>query len=501
MALLATLVSAVLYGLAFPPAALRPLAWVGLVPFLVAIRRSRLRPAVGLAVVWSIVASAMTTGWFPRAVAVYYRQPLLLGIGLFLAVTLLTAALEYAAFAACYHRLGRRPGPLLPLLTAAAWVGAELGRATLLGGDPWALIGYSQVGIAPLVQIADLAGVYGIAFVVVAANAALAEMWLARVDGRGRAAARGLGLVGAVVAFVLAYGAVRLRDDPAVPGGPATRVVVVQGNLDVGSQWRPELYGQNLEQYLRLSYRALADNLPALIVWPESAITFFLDADSRYRAAIARVLAAPGAQLLAGGPRMVDGEPARYYNSAFLVAPDGAIRAIYDKQHLLPFAEYFPLRGATLLRRRFGRVREFTPGSPSAPLPTMAGQAGILICNEAMYPDIAAERVRAGAEYLVNLANDGWVGAAQFSAITFDTVRLRAVEQRRYLVRASTAGPSAIIDPRGRVTEVSGMATQAVIAGTVRPVHERTVYGRVGDAFALGCVAAVGAALLAGAWR
>ena len=103
------------------------------------------------------------------------------------------------------------------------------------------------------------------------------------------------------------------------------------------------------------------------------------------------------------------------------------------------------------LRRNFGRVREFTPGGPAALLPTVAGQAGVLICNEAMFPEVAAERVRGGAQYLVNLSNDNWLNDRKFSEITFNMIAFRAIEQRRYLVRASTSGPSAVVDPYGRV--------------------------------------------------
>src|SRR5262249_61083767 len=106
------------------------------------------------------------------------------------------------------------------------------------------------------------------------------------------------------------------------------------------------------------------------------------------------------------------------------------------------------------LRRRFGRVRQFTPGGPAELLDTDAGRAGVLICNEAFYGRLAAERVLAGATWLVNLANDTWVSDPQFSRMALDMVRFRAIEQRRWLVRASTWGPSALVDPAGRVTAV-----------------------------------------------
>ena len=497
--LLATLASSVLYGLSFPPAALRSLAWVALVPLLVALRLARsAAAALFLAWVWTVVMAYVVGDWFPRAVSAYYEQPFLVGLGLFFGVSTFMAAAEYMAFAVAYRSLAVRPSVMLPLAAAAAWVAAEFGRVELLTGNPWALAGYSQIGIAPIVQIADVAGVYGVTFTLLVVNASLAELWLARRAGQARRRAlAGLGLAAGMVALVVGYGLTRLAWPPGpAPAARAVPIAIVQGNLDLGAQWRPELYGENLDIYLRLTYQALRERKPALIFWPESAMTFFLDEEPLYRKAIARVVSAPGVQLIAGGPRETDSRPPAYYNSAFLLTQDGTIVASYDKQRLLPFAEYFPLGGLDLLRRRFARVREFTPGAPAPPLPTAAGAGGVTICNEAMFPDTSAARVRAGAEYLVNLANDTWVGDRKFAAIVFDTVTLRAVEQRRYLVRASTSGPSGIIDPLGRVVAATLPDTRGTLSGTVKPGGRRTFYCRVGDLFAVLCTGAAALGLI-----
>ncbi len=110
-------------------------------------------------------------------------------------------------------------------------------------------------------------------------------------------------------------------------------------------------------------------------------------------------------------------------------------------------------------RRRFGRVREFTPGAGSTLIDTPAGHAGVVICNEGFLPEPAAERVRRGAAVLVNLANDSWLQDPKFSEPAFDMVTLRAVEQRRWLVRASTGGPSALVAPVGRVVAGTALGT------------------------------------------
>jgi apolipoprotein N-acyltransferase len=494
--LVPTLVSAVLYGLAFPPLGWRWLAWVALVPFLLAVRRAGRGAALLLAWAWLITMALAVGDALPRAVATYYEQSTLFGIGFAVAVFSLHGVPYYMAFALWYRAMRDVSAVVLPLLVGAAWVALELGRVKFLTGNPWALAGYSQVSTGTLVQIADVTGVYGTSFVLVAVNAALAEGWLAQRGRRPRGPAlAGLGLAALAAAAVAGYGVIRLHGapPPAEPGG--VEVAVVQGNLDVGSQWRPQFYGRNLDVYLRLTDRALRDGRPALVFWPESAMTFFLEEEPPYRAVIARVLSPGGAQLLAGGPRVMRLPEPRYFNAAFLLSPAGEVVARYDKEHLLPFAEYFPLARLDFLRRRFVRARVFTPGDPTLPLPTVAGPAGVVICNEGLFPEIVRARVRAGAGYLVSLANDSWLGDRKYALRVFDITALRAVEQRRFLVRASTSGPSAIIDPWGRVLARTEPYTQDTIRGRIRASTATTVYGRVGDLFAGLCTIATAGAL------
>jgi len=497
-----TLVSAGAYGLAFPPAGLHLLAWVALVPFLLALRGAGVRRALGLGALWGIAAAYAVGTWMPVAVTRYYQQPVPVGIAAFVVCAVVTVVPYSVTFALLCRRIAGRPGraalTVEPVLVAAAWTASELLRARSPAGNPWALLGYAQLPAASVVQIADLGGVFAVGFTVATVNAALASLLAA---GRSATdawpgALRGSAVAAGVVTFTLVYGGLRLHRGGDDAG--ATPIAVVQGDLDLGSQWQPELYGANLDAYLRLTDDALQDRRARLVVWPENALSFFLEDEPAYRAAIARVLAAHDAELLTGGPRTFrasDGD-ARYLNAAFVLDRSGAILAAYEKRHLVPFAEHFPLPALDVLRRRFGRVREFTPGERQAPLPTVAGAAGILICNEAFYGEVAAERVRDGASLLVNLTNDGWVGEPSYAAIAFAMSRLRAVETRRWLVRSSTSGPSAVIDPYGRVTAEAPLERQEVIASGVTARDGTTPYVAGGDAFGIACALAAALAAL-----
>jgi len=505
LGLAATAFSALLYGLAFPPLEWGPVAFVALVPFLVALRRLRLRDALLCAFLWAEFASLFVARALPEAVETYFLQPRWLSWLFAIGVWAGTGSIYYVGFAAAYRALAPLRASLQPLLCAAAWVAFELARGRLLNevgwfvANPWALAGYSQAGAPALLQIASITGIYGVSFVLLAANAALAELWLRRGDAVGPGWAPAA--VGALPTLAsLVFGALTLRnaDERTTPG---VAVAVVQADVDIGARFRPELYGQNLDQYLSLTLQALDQVRPALVFWPEIAFTFHLEEEPLYRRTIARVLAEGPAELVAGGPWGVPGDAPFYTNSVFVLDSQGELRGRYDKQVLMPFAEYTPTGGIDLVRRSFGRFREYSPGTQSAPLPTLAGLAGIAVCNEVMLPELVRQRVLDGAEILVNPSNDTWISERSWSRLVLHMTVVRAIEQRRYLVRASTSGPSAIIDPWGHIQIQSQPVSRAVIAGKIRARSDRTLYARMGDAFALLCAACTGVGILTSRWR
>jgi apolipoprotein N-acyltransferase len=477
---------------------------------LFALREARLGRRLMLGAWLSLVAGWGTGTWMPGAVAGYFAQPWAVGFGLFLLVTLTMAAPYYMAFAAAYAPLARRFGAAGPLLAGAAWAGAELLRGRLLNGtpiyvgsSPWATFGYSQSGVGPMLQIASVTGVYGISFVLVSANAALAEAArdLLRRRRLSPRAVGGMGAAALVVAATVGFGFAALRAASPRPNGSGTQVALVQANLAAAARWEEGGGVRTLDAYRRLTREAFARGRPEIVFWPEAALTLFLEREPPYQRALGFALREGNAELVAGAPRAEgSGGSAPYRNSVYLVEPDGTLRARYDKEYLLPFMEYFPLR-LDLVRRRFGRVREFSPGEPSAPLPTRAGPAGVLVCNEALLPHVAAERMAEGASFLVNPSNDSWVPDAGFADLQFDMVALRAVEQRAWLLRVSDSGPSAVVDPWGRVVARTQALDQAVLLGEIGRRPARSLYSRVGDAFGALCLSAVAAALVWGRGR
>ena len=498
------LASVVLHALSFPPWSLWPLAFVALVPLLRALDGlSAMRAAlVGLA--WGTLAIWGVGWWVPAAIAGYYDQPIWFGVLFSMAASIVFAGSYYAGFAATAAVVvrGRSSIARVSLLTAA-WVSWELARARLLTGDPWLLLGYALIPVPTLIQAADLGGVYLLSAAIFVCNAAVSEVIATCSSGRWRrdgwrtvVAAPAFACV--VVAVSWLYGAWRLAQP--LPATPRVPVSIVQSYSGVGSQWNNEYYGRGLEQYLQLSESSARRAAPRLIFWPESAITFFLEEEPAYRASIAHALGFSEAELVIGGPHheaLADGE-SRYFNSAFLLSPSGEIQGRYDKRKLLPFAEYFPLRTIEFLRRRFERVRSFSPGDHREQLETRAGRAAVAICFEAIFPEIVRARMAEGARFLVNLSNDAWLGHGPGPEQHFSMVVLRAVENRTWIVRATTTGVSAIVDPQGRVVLRAPSGVSATLEDAIVPGESSSFYQSVGDLFAYACaVAVLVAALLA----
>jgi apolipoprotein N-acyltransferase len=498
----ATALSGVLYALAYPPLRWEWAAFAALAPFLLALRGAGGGTVLFLSWFWPVFASSFVADALPAAVETYFLQPPLASHLFAIGVWTVTGSIYYVPFGFAARALLARPSAATPLLVGAAWAASELLRGRLFTGsgffvgNPWALLAYSQADALRLLQVASLGGPYAISFVVASANAGIA---LAIASGPGARRTRALAAGFAPLAAALVFGTLALREAPAGPDAPApVEVAIVQGDVDLGSVWRSDFYGRNLDVYLRGTLDAAARGAPRVVFWPEAALTFFLESEPLYAQAIARVLAARDVELVVGGPALAEGGPERFFNAAFLLDPAGAVRARYDKQHLVPFSEFFPLASLDFLRRRFERVRVFEHGRRDAVLlPTRAGLAGVLICNEAMLPEVAVARVRAGAELLASPSNDSWIRSPKWAELTFDMVALRAVETRRWLVRASTSGPSAIVDPWGRVQVRTAPASRDVALGRVSARTDRTLYARVGDSFGVACGLAVAAALFA----
>jgi apolipoprotein N-acyltransferase len=303
---------------------------------------------------------------------------------------------------------------------------------------------------------------------------------------------RALALPLATVATCVVGGTLLLRTDTAQLTHPLP-VAVIQTNVPPAYEWDRRYAERQLHQALQLTTQALTTD-PRLVVWPENALSLYLDQEPLLLDTLQELARRRKVDLLIGGPRYARG---RTYNSAYLLrARDGALQ-VYDKQRLVPFAEAPPLHPAEA-------ARDESPGSFTAghTAGLLRGQAalGVSICHEILYPEVIHPAVAAGAGLLVNIANDGWLdgGYGVASRQHFAMAVFRAVEARRFLVRAATTGISGVIDPWGRIVAASEPGAPRIVFASVESRRGTTPYVRYGDWFALACL--LYAAGLAFAW-
>ena len=466
-------ISAVLYGLSFPPFSFSLLMWGALVPFFIVIATVPPRSAAAYGVLWGVIMTC-SFGWsFPQLVANYFGLSLLSGWGLFMVVSLVLFGVYFGVFALWLSWCSQRRS-LGPCLVAAGWGVCEFARANLWVGNPLALAGYSQVARPHVVQIADFSGPYGIGFLIAAVNAGLASVLVPQLRGQHWRLS-GIGIAGAL-ALTLVYGTWRLSQ--TFTSGEPFQVAIVQGAIPRELRSKPQHWDANLAQYLALSRQAAAAK-PALIFWPENAVDFLLQRDSAQQNAVLQASQDFGAELILGGPYVRYGVEDLYNRNAVFVVHDGKISDRYDKVRLLPFAE----------QDWFGwfhppNPRLYEPGKHLQPLRTSVAHIGTVVCFEALYPKLVRQFSQRGAQMLANPSNDDWFGYAAPAQHLLDIVSLRAIENRRYVVRPTTTGFSAVIDPYGRIVAQSGFGSPEVIVASVASSHTETFYQRWGDVVA-----------------
>jgi apolipoprotein N-acyltransferase len=474
-----------IYAAAQPPRDWAVLAWVALVPLvLVAGRRTRGGAFVAGAVYGTVFFAAIVP-WVVGAVRAYFETSFVAALAFGGAVCLLYVAVYIGLFAVAVREILARSRWLALLALPALWVGCELARARLLTGLPWGFLGHSQWTVPTLIQVADLGGAYLVSFVIAAVNVGIA-LALRDAATRGRlAAVRPLAVALAAVAVVAVYGTARLRQIAA--SETATRaetVTLVQGKSVLATTWLRAASERALQLYSDLTRRAVAAG-PALVVWPEYAVPLYPETDARMAAVLRGLAAATPAGLVFGAPRLVGGRDGEQYrNAAYHLSPAGALDA-YEKRRLVPFAEYQPLPLGPAIAD--ADDRRFSAGKPAKPFATGVGRLGMLICYEVIYPSMVRDLVRAGAEVLVNVANDGWLDVSHLGATEqhLAIAVFRAVETRRYLVRAAATGISGFVDPTGRPYALLAAGMRGVTSGAIRPRRDVTVYTRAGDAFAI----------------
>ena len=514
----AAALSAALLELPFPLAGPLPVwrtvfAWFGLVPLLWAVLSPAvaqgphpLRRAFLLAYLCGFLWYMGNCYWVRDTMMRYGGMPLFAPLLLLVGFSLVLG-LYFGLFGLGVMLIRRATGSTRLALAVAPilWAALELAAARITS-VPWDQLGYSQVDNALVNQLAPWTGVYGISFVLVAVNALLAGGLVLQTCRDKRI----WGIAGAVLAV---GGTAGIFVQP--PRSPATATaVLVQPNLDVGgaNNWMGPVWDQHIAQFARLanetckSYIAgipqtgapvmtpdclISPPHPDLVAWPESPAPF-IEGDPRLARALAAIAHAEQAPLVVGGIGVdYDTQAQQWndYNSALIIGADGQRVGRYDKIHLVPFGEYVPFRNLLFFARKLtGRVGEFTRGGMREVFRLNGRRYGVFICYEAVFADEVRQFARLGAQVLVNISDDGWYGDTSAPWQHLNMARMRAIENRRWILRDTNTGVTAVIDPEGRVRQSIPRHAMDALPAKFGYRDDITFYTEHGDVFAWVCV-------------
>jgi len=408
------------------------------------------------------------------AIAFLVLVPVVVAVGIFPAL-----------FALALARVIRKFGAPALFLAPALWAALEWARLGI-AGQLWNAIGYSQAYQPVLIQPARWGGVYLVGFLIVFVNAALAFVFLRRTFRSSLASAAAI-----VLTAIVIFAAWRAPESLSVVTQPEAVVVAVQSNVPMDLVKPVEDMKKLATRHFEMSEIALRnvpnDAAARLVVWPESPMNFGYGGDGLLRERLANFATTHNTSILINSQEVAPNDG--IYNSALLINQAGSLVTQYDKIRLLPFGEYVPLPqwlpGAGLIR---GIVGDFTPGTSYRLMPVGNLRAGVFICIESAYPSIARSFTDQGADMLINISNDGYLGPTAVMRQHLANAVFRAVENDRPVLRVTNTGITALITPAGAVRNATESFKPDVrIWGLTRRQSDKTFYVAHGDLFAGGC--------------
>lgn len=506
MRIFLSLFSGLLLVLSFPAFDFGFLAWFALVPFLLTIRKESLTSVLILSWICGTCFFLGVFFWVNHTNGVTWLHFSIMGVYL---------GLYFLIFGLFLHLISKKSQlPLVvvvpPLFVAIEYLRAHAGFVA----QPMNLLGYTQHQSPSLIQMASFTGVYGVSYVVVLANAAIADLivyWVQNKHGtilRGedkveRAPHRGYNpFYGGFVVFsiILILWVAGSQTLPQERHGKRLSVAVVQGNIPPELKWKREYRERILSKYENLSEEA-SKSKPQLIVWPEASTPGFVLKDMSLMRRMITMIRRLEIYLLVGSAEYPKFSKTRIQlnksgNTALFFSPAGRVLGQYLKIYLIPFGEYLPYEGVIPWPEFIVSVSTNSQiaGTEATLFGIDGAKFGTLICSEILYSDLSRWMVKKGAAFLVNISNEGWFGRSAFSYQFLAASVFRAVENRVNVVRSTNTGISCFIDPYGRITaKLTNGSEELFIEGTLtREIFlsaPGTFYTRYGDILAYGCIA------------
>ncbi len=494
--LLLALASGVALALSFPLFNIPLLAWVSLAALILAVLNETPRYALLLGWLQGAAFYALSVPWFYTVMRQYGPVPVIPAAAV-VALLVFAAGAFHAAFAAVIAWLSHFGSARVCLAAPFLWVSMEFTLMHLPAiGFPWNLLGYAASGNLALVQLAPVTGIFGLSLLVASYNA-LAAWAILQISRRKT---RGIRIwIGATAALIV----VTLAGPRLVPQATSDHVAhLVQTNFPVATSYPADWlqsHAPEMDQLEQISISA-AQKTPGVVVWPEVPAPFSFQ-DALFLPRATRIARGAGGGFLLG---VVDFKPlvngrTGATNSAAMLGPDGALNFLYDKIHLVPFSEYVPWRKYLFFARDLtGLVGDFQRGSQYKVGRIPGGSFSAYICFEGIFPNEVRRFTLAGAALLVNISDDGWFGGSSAPAQHLAMARVRAVENRRWLLRDTNNGITVSVDPYGRIVARLPSDIRGELDAPYGFRTDISPYARWGDWLAWLCVIAALVLLLFG---
>ncbi len=490
------ILSGTLLVLSFPKIDLYPLAWFAISPLLLFLYGKNKKTSFMAGLLFGIVYFFGTTYWIYHSIYHYGSVPFLPSIFLVLLLCLYLS-LYPAIFSTLFAYYIKKTDLPAMLIAPLFWTVLEFIRSYALTGFPWSSIGYSQYKFLPFIQIADITGIYGISFLVLSVNGAIADIFLLKMRRTDRPLFSPLPVVSCLIILVItlvgvfSYGIYKMNQQRE---GSYLNAAIIQGNIEQDKKWEPLYQQEVIDVYKELSIKA-AQQKPDIVVWPETAVPFVFGDDRRLTEEIIEFQRGLDSYLLFGSILIKEESKDRqnvlkgYSNSAVMLDKNGNISYVYDKIHLVPFGEYVPLKKLLFfIDKLVIGIGDYIPGDSYTKASTPFGNFGTLICYEIIFPGLVRKFYSKGGDFIVTITNDAWFGQTNGPYQHFSMAVFRAIENRKPVIRAANTGISGFIDSSGRVISNTRLFERAVLIRQIKADKTLTPYTKYGDIFSYLCI-------------
>ena len=490
------LISGIALIFCFPSFDYGYLSFIVLVPFLIHIHKQENRRAFMSGFLLGLPYFFGTGYWVAHSINKYGGMNLTLS---YLMVLLLAIYLSLytGMFAAMFASKIRSTSMPAVIVAPLFWVMMEYMRSILFTGMPYSLIGYTQYEFIRFIQISDITGVYGVSFLVVAVNGAIADFFIMKK----RRAEKPLfhlsptfwGIVALCLILVttMTYGTYKLKQTRP---GHEIKAAIVQPNIEQDMKWDVSYQGQVMRLLMDMSLRASAKQ-PDIIIWPETAIPFYYGMDpvnTRILTSFVDTLSIP---LVTGGITVKEskkgeekGKRPALANSSIVFDKNGKNVFTYDKTHLVPFGEYVPLKNILgFIDKIVVGIGDYKEGDSFDKYKWEKGSFSSAICYEIAFPSLIRKFYKRGGDFLVTITNDAWFGKTTGPYHHFAMTVFRAIENRKPVLRAANTGVSAIIDSSGRTVAKTQIFEKNLIIENIRTDSTISIYSKYGDLFIYFC--------------